>query len=69
MLILTRRTGESLQIGDDIKATILGINGCQVKIGVEAPKHVDVHREEIYARIHGEKILNRNAKNFVSTIK
>ncbi len=57
MLILTRRTGESLQIGDDIKATILGINGSQVKIGVEAPKNIDVHREEIYARIQNEKTL------------
>lgn len=57
MLILTRRTGESLQIGDDIKATILGVNGCQVKIGIEAPRNVDVHREEIYARIQYEKTI------------
>ncbi|MBB1508019.1 carbon storage regulator CsrA [Pseudoalteromonas sp. SG41-1] len=55
MLILTRRTGESLQIGDEIKATILGVNGCQVKIGIKAPRNVDVHREEIYARIQREK--------------
>ncbi|MDY4280262.1 MAG: carbon storage regulator CsrA [[Pasteurella] mairii] len=51
MLILTRKVGESLLIGDDISVTILNIRGNQVKIGVEAPKDVSVHREEIYQRI------------------
>ncbi|MCI7478947.1 carbon storage regulator CsrA [[Pasteurella] aerogenes] len=51
MLILTRKVGESLLIGDDISVTILNIRGNQVKIGVDAPKDVSVHREEIYQRI------------------
>lgn len=51
MLILTRKVGESLLIGDDISITILNIRGNQVKIGVNAPKDVSVHREEIYQRI------------------
>jgi len=55
MLILTRRIGESLQIGDDIKLTVLSIRGNQVQIGVEAPPAVAVHREEIYERIQRER--------------
>lgn len=51
MLILTRRIGETLYIGDDITVTICGVNGNQVKVGVSAPKDVAVHREEIYQRI------------------
>lgn len=51
MLILARQPGESLMIGDNITVTILEINGNQVKIGIDAPKNVDVHREEIYERI------------------
>ena len=54
MLILTRRIGESIIIGDDIKITILEIRGQQVWIGIEAPSGVSVHREEIYHRIHGD---------------
>ncbi len=53
MLILTRRVGESLMVGDDITITVLGIKGNQVRIGVNAPKDVAVHREEIYNRIQG----------------
>jgi len=55
MLILTRRIGETLNIGDDVQVTVLGIKGNQVRIGVNAPKSVPVHREEIYERIKKEK--------------
>lgn len=51
MLILTRRVGETIFIGDDIKVTVLGIKGIHVRIGVEASKDIEVHREEIYRRI------------------
>jgi carbon storage regulator len=54
MLILTRRIGEKLMIGDDIAVSILGVKGNQVRIGVQAPDHVAVHREEIYERIQEE---------------
>lgn len=52
MLILTRRIGETLKIGDDVSLTILGVNGSQIRIGTSAPSDVEVHREEIYNRIH-----------------
>ena len=55
MLILTRRVGETLMVGDEVTVTVLGVKGNQVRIGVNAPKDVAVHREEIYDRIQREK--------------
>ena len=55
MLILTRRVGETLVIGDDVQVTVLGVKGNQVRLGINAPKDVSVHREEIYERIQQEK--------------
>ena len=51
MLILTRKTGESMMIGDNITVTVMGVKGNQIRIGVDAPKEVEVHREEIYQKI------------------
>ena len=55
MLILTRRVGETVMIGNEVTVTVLGVKGNQVRIGVNAPKDVSVHREEIYARIKREE--------------
>ena len=55
MLILTRRVGETVMIGDEVTITVLGVKGNQVRVGINAPKHVAVHREEIYERIKREQ--------------
>ena len=60
MLVLTRRVGEKIRIGDDIVVTLLGVRGNQYKVGIEAPKSVAVHREEIFQRIQsGETVVDR----------
>ena len=56
MLILTRRIGEVLMIGDDATITVLGVKGNQVRLGIDAPKEVAVHRSEVYDRIQKEKL-------------
>lgn len=54
MLVLTRKKKESIRVGDDIAITVLGIEGDQVKLGIDAPKHIDIHRQEVYVSIQQE---------------
>ena len=63
MLILTRKVGESIMIGDSVEVKVLGLRAGQVKIGIEAPKDLKVHREEIYERIRAEQDDERQAVN------
>ena len=61
MLILTRRVGEAIQIGQDITVTVLAIKGNQVRVGIAAPREVEVHRGEVFDRIHAERELERSS--------
>jgi carbon storage regulator len=62
MLILTRRVGECLKVGDAVSVTVLGVKGNQVRIGIDAPKDVAVHREEIYKRVQQDRETKKGSK-------
>ena len=64
MLILTRKLGECIRIGDDINITLLEIKGSHVKIGIEAPKNISIHRQEIYDRIREENLESSDVSAF-----
>lgn len=72
MLVLTRKTGESIQIGDDITIKIVAVEGDQIKLGIDAPKNVDIHRSEIYQQIieaNQQASLNKDIKDFIKILK
>ncbi len=62
MLILTRNIGQSLKVGDSVDVVVLGVKGNQVRIGIEAPKNLPVHREEIYNKIKAERTITADMK-------
>jgi carbon storage regulator len=68
MLILTRRVGETLKVGNDVDVTVLGVKGNQIRIGIKAPKNVAVHREEIFDRIQREAQLAQRADSQGNTV-
>ncbi|QTS84060.1 carbon storage regulator CsrA [Coxiella endosymbiont of Amblyomma nuttalli] len=69
MLILTRRVSESVIVGDDVKVTVLGVKGNQVRLGIDAPKEISIHREEIYERIQQERLTKLEGKTVQKTIE
>lgn len=69
MLILSRRIGETMMVGDDVTVTVLGVNGTQVRMGIHAPKEVEVHREEIYRKIHSDSPIRSVQKSDFSLSK
>jgi carbon storage regulator len=62
MLILTRKVGEALMVGEEVTVTVMGVKGNQVRIGINAPKDVEVHREEIYERVQAEKAETKRGR-------
>ncbi|MDW2876653.1 MULTISPECIES: carbon storage regulator CsrA [Bacillaceae] len=66
MLVLTRKTGEAIQIGDEIELTVLSIKGDQIKLGINAPKNIDIHRKEVYLDIKGENESASKAINLAA---
>lgn len=66
MLVLSRQDGESVCIGEDVTVTVLGVHGNQVRIGIDAPRDVEVHRKEIYLRLQGEKRRAANVEKLLS---
>ncbi|MDQ0352898.1 carbon storage regulator [Alkalibacillus filiformis] len=70
MLVLTRKQGESIQVSDDIEIKILSIDGDQIKLGIDAPKHVDIHRKEVYQQITQEnQEASQLSKNTINLLK
>lgn len=67
MLVLTRRINESIKIGDDIEITILSVSGEQIKIGIDAPRHVEIHRKEVYLEIQNEN--NQASQTSINLLK
>jgi carbon storage regulator len=67
MLVITRHPGETINIGDDMEVTVLGIQGTQVRIGITAPKKISVHREEIHKRIQAEKLQQSKSEQLSET--